>query len=266
MSATFWYRNIDDLVSLGYNVYAVDLLGWGRSTRPRFRGHTPEDSIKWYLSSFSTVVQNLGLKSFTLVGHSLGAYLAMEYTKRNSAKIDHLVLISPAASTRKIPVSKAVYFSLPPQSIARRGGVLGFILFHMKYPREKTYMSDRLREYTYHLATQSPPSGEAAIRPIIRLFGPTRAECIRPIIEHLQLFRTPVRLVCGETDSSMPVESVHELYAEMKRQGFRVQLRVVEGADHCPMLEKPDDFFDVMASLGKRVIDVEPELSLSTVR
>lgn len=251
MSAAFWARNLDDLVSLGYKVYALDLLGWGRSERPRFRGKTADDALDWYLPSLAGVLRNLALDKFTLVGHSLGAYLALEYTKRTSESVDHLVLVAPAASARPIPVSRAVYFSLSPQAIVRRGGLLGLLLFFLKYPRCKTYISDRLREYTYHLAAQSPASGEAAIRPIIRLRGPRKAECTRPLIEHLSLFATPVQIVVGETDSSMPIEGVHQLYAEMRRQGFRVDLRIVDGADHCPQLERPEEFFNIIAGLGK---------------
>lgn len=251
MSAAFWFRNFDDLVSLGYRVYAVDLLGWGRSQRPRFRGSTADDSVNWYVSSLEGVVKNLGVDSFTLVGHSLGAYLSMEYAKRAPQRVKHLVLVSPAAAVRKVPVGRALYFSLPPQSIVRRGGLLGFLFFVMKYPRKDSYTRDRLRDYTYHLSTQGPPSGEAAVLPIIRLLGPRRAECVRPLVENLTPFRTPVQIVVGETDSSMPVEGVHELYREMKRQGFKVDISVVEGADHCPMLEQPDEFCSIMANLGK---------------
>ena len=176
----------------------------------------------------------------------------MEYAKSCPRMVEHLVLISPAASTRRIPVSRALYFSLPPQSIVRRGGLLGFLLFFLKYPKRGTYVRDRLRDYTYHLAAQYPPSGENAVRPIIRLFGPRRAECIRPIVENLRLFRVPVQIICGETDSSMPVESVHDLYTEMRHRGFKVRFSIVKGADHCPMLEKPDDFFTIISGLCKR--------------
>lgn len=250
MSAAFWFRNLDDLVSLGYHVYAIDLLGWGRSHRPRFHGKTPDDTVNWYLSSLRDIVCKLSLSSFTLVGHSLGAYLSMEYTKRAPHTVRQLVLVSPAAAGPRIPFSRALYFSLPPQSIVRRGGLLGFLLFLFKYPRCEMYVRDRLRDYTYHLATQFPPSGEVAVLPIIKFSGMRRAECTRPLIQNLQLFRNPVHIICGETDSSMPIESVHDLYAEMKRQGFNVDISVVSGTDHCPQLESPKNFYRIISELG----------------
>lgn len=251
MSAAFWFRNFDDLVKLGYRIYAVDMLGWGRSQRPRFKGKTAEDSVEWYMGSLEGLVKNLGINSFTLMGHSLGAYMSMEFTKRAPQRVNQLVLVSPAAAVRKVPVARALYFSIPPQNIVRRGGLLGFLLFVVNYPRNDKYTRDRLRDYTYHLATQGPPSGERAVLPIIKLLGPRRAECVRPLVENLKLFKTPVQIVVGETDSSMPVEGVHELYREMKRQGFKVDISVIEGADHCPMLEQPEEFGYILANLSK---------------
>lgn len=250
MSAAFWVRNVDDLVMLGYRVIAVDLLGWGRSQRPVFRGKTPDDVMQWYLPSLEGALRTMGLEDFVLVGHSLGAYFAMEYTKRNVKRVRHLVLVAPAASTREMSLKRALYFSLPPQAIVRRGGLVGFVCFCWYYPRRKSYIADRLREYTYHLASQRPSSGEEAVRPIIKLSWDGKAECRRPLIENLKRFDTPVRIIVGETDSSMPVESVHELYRHMRRKGFSVKMNVVQGADHCPQIEKPEEFLHIIAELG----------------
>lgn len=251
MSAAFYFRNFDDLVALGYCVYAVDLLGWGRSERPPFRGDTADDSVNWYLNSFTGWLDSMKLTDFVLMGHSLGAYLALEYAKRVPEAVQKLVLISPAACARKIPLRRALYFSLPPQSIVRRGGLLGFILFMMKYPRSVSYIQDRLREYTYHLAVQGPPSGEVAIKPIIRVESPLKATCTRPLLENLVPLPMPVQIVCGEWDSSMRVEDVHDLYRGMKSTGTDVRLCVVHGADHCPHLEKPREFTRVFSDFCK---------------
>lgn len=247
MSAAFYFRNFDDLVKLGYCVYAVDLLGWGRSERPRFAGTTPDDTLQWYLHSLTSWTRAMRLQRFVLGGHSLGGYVAMEYARKFPKAVDRLLLVSPAACARRIPVTRAFYFSLPPQSIVRRGGLLGFLLFMLYYPRDVMYVRDRLREYTYHLAVQGPPSGEVSIKPIIRMHGWGKASCIRPLIENVAPLPMPVQLVCGETDSSMRVEDVHDLYRAMKKSGCNVRLRVIRGADHCPHLEKPSDFFNAIA-------------------
>lgn len=252
MSAAFWFRNMDDLAAQGYRVLAPDLLGWGRSGRPRFHGHTADHSVDWYLRSLSAVLSALSSGPALLVGHSLGAYLAMEYTARNPQNVQKLVLVSPAAAVRPVSFARAVYFSLPPQRIVRRGGLFGFFLFVAKYPRSDVYLQYRLRDFTYHLANQYPSSGESAVRPIIRFRGLSRAECARPLIENLpKLFDIPVQIVCGDSDSSMSVEGVYALYREMKQRNFDVRLDVVQGCDHCPQIEKPEEFSQIVATFAK---------------
>lgn len=246
MSAAFYYRNFDDLVSLGFCVYAVDLLGWGRSDRPVFTGTTAEESLDWYLGSLRACFRSLKLRKFVLCGHSLGGYLSLEYAKRYPAQVERLMLISPAACARRIPFARAVYFSLPPQSVIRRGGLLGFLIFMLHYPRSVMYLTDRLREYTYQLAAQGPPSGEVAIHPMIKFTGVGTASCTRPLIEHVQHLPMPIRLICGETDASMRVEDVHDLFKALKKSGCNIRLNVVKGADHCPHLEKPREFAKVV--------------------
>jgi pimeloyl-ACP methyl ester carboxylesterase len=288
MSAAFYFRNFDDLART-HAVYAPDLLGWGRSSRPRPAARTPADAVEFYVASLAAWAGDLGLTEFVLLGHSLGAYIAFEFAKRYPAAVTSLVLISPAAIARELPLFRALYFSLPPQALIRRGGLMGYLLFMLCYPRSPAYTGPhRLREYTYHLAAQGPPSGETAVLPMVR-FGRRRkggggggggcggarrrgglrlrlplpaASIARPMLEALDPVACPVLLMCGETDSSIEVRDVHVLHREMKRRAFDVTFRVIEGADHCPHLECPDEFYAALRPFldGKKrgVVDAAP--------
>lgn len=248
MCATYWYRNIDDFSSLGYRVLAVDLLGWGRSSRPHVKVDSADCAVEWYVRSLHGALSKMNLGKILLVGHSLGGYVSLEYTRRYPEAVRNLILISPAACTSKISLSRALYFRLSPQRMARRGGLLGFLLFLQKYPRLPAYMSDRLRDYTYYLASL-PPGGERMVLPLIGFsFSKRSFYCTRPLVDHLSpKVSTPVQIIVGERDSSMPVESVHQLYAAMTEEGYNVQLHVVDDSDHCPQLEQPKAFFDFVA-------------------
>lgn len=115
MSSSFWFKNVDDLVAMGYYVIGVDLLGWGRSDRPEFREKTVEDCVGFYLNSFNDWRLALGLKNFTIIAHSIGAYVAYEFTKLYPSAVNRLTLITPAAIERRLTVYRAVYFTLTPQ-------------------------------------------------------------------------------------------------------------------------------------------------------
>jgi hypothetical protein len=57
-----------------------------------------------------------------------------------------------------LPISRAIYFNLPPQAIIHRGGLLDFLFNMLKYPRTPCYTHDSLRGHTNQLAAQLPQS------------------------------------------------------------------------------------------------------------
>lgn len=72
-----WIRNLETL-SRSRPVYAFDLLGFGRSSRPFF----PSDATKaeeQFVDSIEQWRQSVGLENMILLGHSLGGYLATSY-------------------------------------------------------------------------------------------------------------------------------------------------------------------------------------------
>jgi len=264
MSAAFFHLNFDDLVAQGWCVYALDLPGWGRSARPVFRGRTPEDSLDFFLTPTLQALAGLGITGgFGLMAHSLGAYLALELAfSLPPGRVTQMVLVSPAAISSRLALGRAIYFSLPPSIVARRGGLLGLSFYRWKYPPLATY--EPTRDLTWQLAMQVPASGDAAVRPMVRIHRERRmvrerngkerpavrrvGVVTRPILGVLEergpkgVLPIDIQLVCGETDSSMPVEDVHTLHAVMRRLGYSATLAVVEGADHCPFFEEPARF------------------------
>lgn len=205
MSAAFWYRNVDHLVMLGFRVFAVDILGWGQSSRPRFSGSSPDDAVAWYISSLSFILSStLHLSHITLIGHSLGAYLTMELARfhhqsehhqlhqsHTGLVIDKMVLIAPAASTSWCSWARALYFKISPQRLLRRCGLLAYLYFLCKYPTAPEYMQHDLRDYTFHLARHDEQNagGELVVTSMIKLkwssFWKCHPVCSRPLIDRL---------------------------------------------------------------------------------
>lgn len=73
-----WAQNLDYLASNG-PVYALDLLGFGRSSRPHF-ACDPERAEEQFVTALEEWRERVGLEDMVLLGHNLGGYLSAAYT------------------------------------------------------------------------------------------------------------------------------------------------------------------------------------------
>lgn len=71
--------NIDKISNNRRPVYAMDLLGFGRSSRPQF-STDPEQVEQQYVNAIEKWRLELKLDKFILLGHSFGGYLASAYS------------------------------------------------------------------------------------------------------------------------------------------------------------------------------------------
>lgn len=72
-----WAQNLDAL-SQDRPVYALDLLGFGQSSRPDFSTDAQE-AEQQFVESIEQWREKVGLDSMILLGHNLGGYLAVSY-------------------------------------------------------------------------------------------------------------------------------------------------------------------------------------------
>ncbi|KAF2635529.1 alpha/beta-hydrolase [Massarina eburnea CBS 473.64] len=98
----FFYRNFEALSRAeGWKLYALDLLGMGRSTRPAFKIHAKDregkitEAENWFIDALEEWRIKRGIERFTLLGHSLGGYLATAYALKYPGRINKLILASP---------------------------------------------------------------------------------------------------------------------------------------------------------------------------
>lgn len=113
-SLGLFFGNFEALSSIpGARVHAIDLLGFGFSSRPKFpdfKYDTVEDVEKveaWFTDAIEEWRQNRNINNFILMGHSFGGYLSACYTMKYNKKmtdtqnlVDKLVLISPVGVER----------------------------------------------------------------------------------------------------------------------------------------------------------------------
>ncbi|KAL1835544.1 hypothetical protein VTJ49DRAFT_6499 [Mycothermus thermophilus] len=98
----FFYKNFEPLSrARGWRLYALDMLGMGNSSRPPFKIHAkdPKDKIAeaegWFIDALEEWRKIRNIEKFTLLGHSLGGYLAVSYALKYPGRLNKLILASP---------------------------------------------------------------------------------------------------------------------------------------------------------------------------
>jgi pimeloyl-ACP methyl ester carboxylesterase len=64
----FWLLNLDTLAEQHEHVYAIDLLGCGRSSRPRFQAKTTEEAEQFFVDALERWRIQLNLDKMILLG------------------------------------------------------------------------------------------------------------------------------------------------------------------------------------------------------
>jgi len=90
-STSATWNPLTPLLKKNYRCITIDLLGFGKSPRPKDCEYLPEDHLK----AIHKAIKKLKVRHFIIAGHSLGSLLAAEYTAWHPYKVKRLVMISP---------------------------------------------------------------------------------------------------------------------------------------------------------------------------
>uniref|UniRef100_A0A4W5MJ50 1-acylglycerol-3-phosphate O-acyltransferase ABHD5 n=1 Tax=Hucho hucho TaxID=62062 RepID=A0A4W5MJ50_9TELE len=209
-----WAQNLDSLCGSGA-VYALDLLGFGQSSRPLF-SVDPQGAEEQFLGALEEWRDRVGLEEIVLLGHNLGGYLAAAYTLTHPHRVKHLILVEPWGfparpesldQEKSIPVwiraIGAVMSPFNPLAGLRLAGPLGPMLiqtirsdFKQKY--SSVFDDNTVSDYIYHLNAQTP-SGETAFRNMTVPYGWAK----RPMLDRIGQIQPdiPISIIYGSRSS-----------------------------------------------------------------
>lgn len=109
-AAEDWTQTLEALARAGYRAFAVDALGFGKSDKP---WNAPY-SLRLSADLYAGLMDVLGLKTFALVGHSMGGKNALATAVLHPQRVSRLVLLD-SDGFQQIPVWM------------QRGGALPFL-------------------------------------------------------------------------------------------------------------------------------------------
>jgi cardiolipin-specific phospholipase len=101
----YFYRNLVGLSRYFSKIHALDLLGWGLSSRPKFELIDTSLTLveDWYVESLEAWRKVNKIDRMILAGHSMGGYFSVAYCEKYPQHVERLILISPVGVPRGDP-------------------------------------------------------------------------------------------------------------------------------------------------------------------
>jgi pimeloyl-ACP methyl ester carboxylesterase len=231
------HAGLDEMLSdlRGVNVIAPDLPGYGESGPLRVP-HTLEN----YAAAVEALRTDLGLDEFHLVGHSLGASIALLYAGTYGFGLKSLCLLNPVsvAGGYTAALGKLYY---------RVGAVLPDRLRRVWLAsRAAVYLSDSVIIRTKDAARRRKILEQdyenyrrANTRAMVESF---LSYYDTPFGDYAGKVTTSTLLITGDKDGIAPPESVSRLHAAMRPS----RLEIVAGAGHLMPMEQPADIAAIL--------------------
>jgi pimeloyl-ACP methyl ester carboxylesterase len=230
------WRSVIDPLARTATVLAVDLPGHGASSPGG-----GDYSLGSLAAGLRDVLTTLGHDRATLVGHSLGGGIAMQFSYQFPEMTERLVLVSSGGLGLEVnPVLRAaslpganLFLSVTAEATRLASGIAGRLLRATHSP-SKPGLDELVRSYASLADADRRAAFLATVRSVVDLNGQTvRAG------DRLYLAKDlPVLLIWGAEDPIIPVEharAAHELLPDST-------LAVFEGVRHFPHVEAPERF------------------------
>ena len=250
------WRAVIDPLSRHATVLAVDLPGHG-SSDPGGGDY----SLGALAAFLRDVLMALGHERVTLVGHSLGGGIAMQFSYQFPEMTERLVLVSsgglglevnPALRAASLPGAN-LFLSLTAGATKRASGVAGRVL-RAGHLTPNPGLDELFRSYSSLADADRRTAFLATVRSVVGLGGQTVRAGDRL---HLAS-EIPVLLVWGTDDPIIPVEHARAAH-ELLPHGT---LAVFDGVGHFPQVEAPER---LVAALEQFCDATEPAVFDATI-
>jgi pimeloyl-ACP methyl ester carboxylesterase len=223
-ASSYEWRDYVAALSSTHQLILVDLKGHGRSPKPRDRRY----SVREQASLVLALIRERGLQNITVIGHSLGGFVALRAVLQAPELFRRLILIDTLAYRQPIPFAARVLlapilgpliqYAIPPRLQLRMGLKRG-------YYHDYKISGDQVRIYAEAYASSG---GRHALRETVRTIIP-------PDLDELEAkyatIAVPTLIVWARPDDLVPIANGQRLHAAIRGS----KLIVLEETGHdCP--------------------------------
>ena len=208
-----WSGNFAALASK-YHVYALDQLGFGHSDKPMI-----DYKIATWVDFLQGFMQSQNIPKATVVGNSLGGWIATEFAVQHPEMVEKLVLVEAAGLAGVFSIEQN------PSSIAAWRTLLESIFYDRKIVTDE----DARQAFTNRLRTNDGYTIERF------LAGYARGQFED---DKLKSIHAPTLVVWGRNDGLLSVNQAEKFGSGIP--GAKVV--VFEQCGHVPQIEKPEKF------------------------
>jgi pimeloyl-ACP methyl ester carboxylesterase len=224
-----------------FTVVAPDLIGHGDSATPR-----GDYSLGAHAAVIRDLLTLIGVGSATMVGHSLGGGVAMQFFWQFPDRVERLALVSPGGLGREVsPLLRGA--ALPGASVALRAvsgrGSLGVLerlatALEARGSNRAVYLQAIVRA----LRPLERPGSREAFLQTLRSVIDLRGQRVSAVDRLYLLGPVPTLIVWGERDNTIPARHGRAAHETVPHSRFETLPR----AAHFPHLEDPDGLADVL--------------------
>lgn len=235
------WAHLVDAVDDDHRLLAPDLFGHGASAKP-----LGDYSLGAHAATLRDLLDQLGIDRVTLVGHSLGGGIAMQFCYLFPERVERLVLVSsgglgravsPLLRSATLPGAEWVLPLLASSWVRAGLETAGHGLAKVGW-KPRVDLTEAWNGFTSLHDAQSRRAFLATTRSVIDPGGQSVTAH-----DHLPMaVEIPTLIVWGTEDRVIP--TWHAITAAQAITGSRVEL--FEGAGHYPHLEDPDRFAAVL--------------------
>ncbi|WP_246456206.1 alpha/beta fold hydrolase [Nocardioides mesophilus] len=224
-----------------YTVIAPDLLGHGRSAKPR-----ADYSVGGYANGMRDLLTVLGVDKVTVVGHSLGGGVAMQFGYQFPERTERMILVAPGGLGPEVsPAIRAItlpgsghalsVLTLPGVRHLGRAGLRTLAASGLSKARDLDEVAEILESF-------KDPQARAAIRHVVRAVVDWRGQVVTMVDRAYLTQAMPMLVIWGAQDSVIPVR--HAGVAAQIAPGATVE--VIRNAGHFPHKDHPQRFVKIV--------------------